>query len=81
MNKASSRPRSTLGIIRRIFFKYLDARTLRLLYTGLVRPHIEYAYIVWNTYKMKHIDMIENVQRRATILVPGLKKHLIMMID
>ena len=51
---------------------YLDARTFRLLSTSLVRPHLEYANAVWNPYEMKHIDMIENVQRRATKLEPGL---------
>ena len=42
-------------------------------YTNLVRLHLEYANAVWNPYKMKHIDMIENVQRRATRLVPVLE--------
>ena len=36
------------------------------------RPHLEYANPVWNSYLKKHIDMIENVQRRATKMVPGL---------
>ena len=63
MNKANS----ILCVIRRSF-EYLDARTFRLLYTSLVRPHLEYANVVWNPYKMKHVDMIDNVQR----LVPGL---------
>ena len=43
-----------------------------MLYVSLVRPHLEYANPVWNPYLKKHIDMIENIQRRATKLIPGL---------
>ena len=70
-NEKVNKANSILGVIR-WSFEYLDARTFRLLYTSLVRPHLEYANAVWNPYIMKHIDMIENVQRRATRLVPGL---------
>ena len=62
-----------LGVIRRSF-EYLDRNTLVMLYKSLVRPHIEYANQAWAPYKKKHIDMLENVQRRATRLVPGLSE-------
>jgi hypothetical protein len=35
--------------------------------------HLEYANSVWNPYKKKHITALENVQRRATKLIPGFK--------
>ena len=57
---------SILDVIRS--FEHLDIKIVRLLYTSLVRPHSKSAYVVWNPYKKKHIDTIENVQR----LVPGL---------
>ena len=60
-----------MGVIRRTF-KFLDIKTFRLLYTSLVRPPIEYANQVWNPYLKKHIDILENVQRRATKSIPGL---------
>ena len=60
-----------MGIIRRSF-AHLDMETFCLLYKALVRPHLEYACSVWNPYKKKLIEELENVQRRATKLVPGL---------
>ena len=63
---------SLMGMIRRTF-DYIDSDTFRLLFSSIVRPHLEYAAPVWNPHLQKHIDMIENVQRRATKLVPGLK--------
>jgi hypothetical protein len=67
VNKANS----IIGVIRRTF-EYLNLKTFRMLYVSLVRPHLEYANPVWNPYFKKHIDMIENIQRRATKLIPGL---------
>ena len=44
----------------------------------MVRPHIEYANQVRCPYlkKRKHVDMLENVQRRATKSIPGLSNLL-----
>jgi hypothetical protein len=67
VNKANS----IIGVIRRTF-EYLDLKTFRMLYVSLVRPHLEYVNPVWNPYLKKHIDMIENIHRRATKLIPGL---------
>ncbi len=67
INKANN----ILGAIRRTF-TYLDKTSLLQLYTGLVRPHLEYANPVWSPRYMKDIRAIENVQRRATKLIPEL---------
>jgi len=61
-----------LGLIRRSF-QHLDIETMRSLYTSLVRPHLEYANVVWSPRLIKDIKLIENVQRRATKIIPGMK--------
>ena len=43
-----------------------------LLFKGMVRPHIEYGNQVWAPYLKKQVESIENIQRRATKLVPRL---------
>ena len=68
VNKANS----MCGLIRRTF-SYIDNTTFKLLFTSLVRPHLEYGHSVWNPYKKIDITTVENVQRRASKLVPGLK--------
>ena len=60
-----------LGLIRRSF-RFLDKEMMVNLYKAMVRPHLEYANQVWSPRLVKHIDMIENVQIRATKLIPGL---------
>jgi len=68
VNKANK----MMGLIRRSF-KFLDFRSFRLLFKSIVRPHLEYASSVWSPSKIKDIDSIENVQRRATKMLPKLK--------
>ena len=67
-----SKGNSKIGLIRRSF-TYLDAEVVRTLYTSLVRPSLEYANAVWSPMYKKDAVAIENVQRRATKLVPKLK--------
>jgi hypothetical protein len=55
-------------------FKYLDIKLVDLLYKTLVRPHVEYAVPVWNPYLSQDIRSLEKIQRKATKLVPSLKK-------
>ena len=70
VNKANS----IMGLIRRTY-TYIDETSFRYLFQALVRPHLEYAAPVWSPYKAGDIESIENVQRRATKQIPGLK-HL-----
>ena len=63
---------SMLAIIRRTFVN-LRKELFIPLYKSLVRSHLEFASSVWCPYKIKHIEKLEKVQRRATKLIPGLK--------
>ena len=38
-----------------------------------MRSHLEYGQSVWSPYKLKHIDALEAVQRRATKILPSLR--------
>ena len=59
-----------VNIIRR-FFMYLDEEIFINLYKDLVRPHLEYADQIWAPWLQRQIDSIENMQKRATKLLPG----------
>ena len=61
-----------LGIIR-WSYRFLNCETFLPLYRSMVRSHFDYAVSVWDPYKIKHISDIEDVQRRATKLIPEIK--------
>ena len=54
MNKANS----IAGLIRRSF-EYMDKYSFKLLFTALVRPHLEYAQATWSPHLKKHIKAKE----------------------
>ena len=69
VNKANS----IMGTIRRSF-KYLDHNTFKLIFCAQVRTIIEYANPFWCPYLKKDIDLVENVQRRATKYLKGMSE-------
>jgi hypothetical protein len=71
--KSVSKANQVLGLIRRSF-THIDCELMSLLFTALVRPHLEYGNVVWHPFLLKDIQMIEKVQHRATKMVPGLAK-------
>ena len=73
INNIVTKANQTLGIIKRNF-NYFDNDVFLQLYKALVRPHLEYAQSVWSPYLKRQQTLIENVQRRATKLVPYLTK-------
>jgi hypothetical protein len=52
-----------LGFIRKVLLEFSDTYTLKLLYTSLVRPKLEYASCVWSPLYDVHVDKVERVQR------------------
>ena len=71
INQKVNKANSLFGLIRRSF-NFLDCDTFKKLFTGVVRPHLEYGACVWNPHHRYLITLIENVQRRATKKIPGL---------
>ena len=61
-----------LGLIRRSY-TYLDSQSLLKLYTSLVRATLEYANAAWTPILRRDQILLENVQRRATKLIPELR--------
>ena len=60
-----------VGLIRRTF-SFHNCRMFKKLYTTIVRPHLEYTQAVWSPHLKKNINILENVQIRATKIVDGL---------
>ena len=61
-----------MGLIRRSF-THLNVKTFCQLYKTIVRNPLEYAIATWCPAKIKDIEKLEGVQRRATKLLPGLR--------
>jgi hypothetical protein len=73
INRACAAAYAKLGMLRRTFKSWSNARTFKLLYTTFVRPHLEYAVPVWNALNKKDKNKIEKVQKLATKMVPQIK--------
>lgn len=62
-----------LGLIFKTF-SFMDKEMFKTLYKSLVRPHLEYGSVIWSPRLKKNKISVENVQRRATKLLPSIKK-------
>ena len=60
------------GLIKRSFV-YLDKTMLIKLYKSLVRPHLEYANVIWHPMYKNQLKALEKVQRRVTKLLPEIR--------
>ena len=58
-----------LGLIKNTF-TYMNKEMFNVLYKTLVRPHLEYCPQVWSPFLAKDINILEQIQRRATKIVP-----------
>ena len=68
VNKANS----IMATIKRTF-KYLNYYSFKLIYCAQVRTQVEYGSPVWSPYLKKDITLVENVQRKATKYLYGMK--------
>ena len=64
---------SVLGIIKRAF-SHLDKFSFVKLYKAMVRPILEYGNVIWAPHLKRLSEEIERVQRRATKILPDLRK-------
>ena len=64
-----------MAAVRRTF-TCIDFKSFCMLYKSLVRPHLKYGVTSWFPYKVKDINAIEKVQKRATEQVKQIS-HLI----
>jgi len=71
INNIVKKANGILGLIRRNF-KCIDKEVFLKLYKALVRPHLEYGQAIWSPQLLRQSRLIENVQRRATKLIPSL---------
>ena len=67
----TSKANQMLGIVKRTF-RHIDKDVFLPLYKALVRPHLEYGTTVWSPLLMRNKRILEQVQCRATKLIPGL---------
>lgn len=72
MNNVIKRGNQITGLTIRSFV-YLDRIMLVKLYKSLIRPHLEYANVIWHPMYKNQLVAIERVQRRVTKLLPDIK--------
>lgn len=65
INKIVNKANQMTGLIKRTF-TYLDKNMFLKLYKSIVRPHLEYANVIWHPILKRQRKLIEQVQRRAT---------------
>ena len=74
IDKKVGEANQTLGIVNKTF-SFKSIPSMKLLYTSLVRPRLEFCVQAWSPYLRRDTDKIEKVQRRATRLIPQLKNN------
>ncbi len=70
--KSAAKANSMVGLIKTTFTS-VNTSVLTTLYKTMVRPIMEYASCIWSPYLIKDINLLENVQKRATRICPELR--------
>lgn len=71
--EARNKANKMLGMINRNVC-YKSKEVITKLYNSHVRPHIEYCIQAWAPHYRQDISLLESIQRRATKLIPSLKR-------
>ena len=72
INSIVKKANRVMGITRRTFTN-LNSEVFLPIFKSLVRPHLEYAAPVWSPHLDDLKKKVEDVQRRATKKLPGMK--------
>ena len=72
--KSCKTAKRVLGFIARNF-RYKNKELILPLYKSLVRPHLEHAVQFWSPHLRREIDKMENIQGRATKMIPEIRNH------
>ena len=70
----ANRANRLMGMMK-ISFTCIDKERFLCLFKRLVRPHLEYSNVVWSPRYKKDVEIIENVQRRASGVVADLENR------
>ncbi len=65
IDSVCSKAKRILGLLYRRYYNHVDGDTIKQLYVSLVRPHMEYACVVWDPYTNKAVKSLEQVQAFA----------------
>lgn len=72
INTIINKANQLIGLIKRSF-THIDQNFLIKLYKSIVRPHLEYANVIWHPMYKRQLKLIEKVQRRFTKIIPNFK--------
>jgi len=68
INEKINKAYSFLGAIHRNFIQ-MSATNFIILYTILVRSHLEYTNCMWSPFRQMDVEKVEKVQTRATRMI------------
>ena len=71
--KAANKAMSILGMVKRNFWRLVNSFNVIYDYEGYIWPHLEFCIQAWSPFLARDKLVLENVHRRATKLVCGLK--------
>jgi len=54
-----------VGMLYRQFYSWADTNTLLAIYCTCIRPHLEYAWQLWDPFTNKGLQSLEAIQKLA----------------